>query len=466
MADIEHREVPAAEVHGALRPNFATKTARDADIGPYVSDQIGSLAYQVDSGNLYRLSSVTPITWDLLATGVVTATSDPTANDDVNDGYEVGQVWVNTTTDAFFICVDNASTAAVWSGGGGGSSTLQSAYNAGTGAIALASTKSVALSRGDADTGTCLDITNPGQGVGVAIGPSSSVRGQLALDGTTGDPTTTTEGDFWYNASDDSLKYYDGAATRAVVAADDSTGDVAIAGDLDLGVGQSVDLDGAGTLVTVPSVAGRWQIGPLATPNLSFNGSTHILRQTLAANGDAGINLGLTNSNRFASINASQRFRVAPLNNPALSNPMLEVATAAHTGMTADTEWHNVLFDFSSTVQFTAGGGAFANQRAFYVRSPTYDASAADTIVTAATVAIEGAPSPGPNMGITNPYALHVESGRTQLDGDLVHNGTNLGFFGGSATQQTVSGATGGNVALQNLLSALAAYNIIIDSTT
>ena len=42
------------------------------------------------------------------------ATTNPTASNDLNFGYEVGSYWVNTTTDKAFICVDNSSGAAVW----------------------------------------------------------------------------------------------------------------------------------------------------------------------------------------------------------------------------------------------------------------------------------------------------------------------------------------------------------------
>lgn len=40
--------------------------------------------------------------------------SDPTANDDSGDGYQVGDEWVNTSTDEIFECFDNTSTAAIW----------------------------------------------------------------------------------------------------------------------------------------------------------------------------------------------------------------------------------------------------------------------------------------------------------------------------------------------------------------
>jgi len=45
--------------------------------------------------------------------GLTSTTTAPTATDDTPD-YVVGNLWVNTTTDEIFICVDNTSTAAIW----------------------------------------------------------------------------------------------------------------------------------------------------------------------------------------------------------------------------------------------------------------------------------------------------------------------------------------------------------------
>jgi hypothetical protein len=72
------------------------------------------------SGEGPKISLTTSITGILpIANGGVgglnsVTTSDPTVNDDSNDGYVVGSQWVNTTGDKFFICVDNTVGAAVW----------------------------------------------------------------------------------------------------------------------------------------------------------------------------------------------------------------------------------------------------------------------------------------------------------------------------------------------------------------
>lgn len=41
-------------------------------------------------------------------------TTNPTATDDINSGYQVGSRWVNVTDDTAFVCLDNTATAAVW----------------------------------------------------------------------------------------------------------------------------------------------------------------------------------------------------------------------------------------------------------------------------------------------------------------------------------------------------------------
>jgi len=42
------------------------------------------------------------------------ATSNPTITDDVNAGYAPGNIWLNTSTNRFFVCAVNTASAAVW----------------------------------------------------------------------------------------------------------------------------------------------------------------------------------------------------------------------------------------------------------------------------------------------------------------------------------------------------------------
>jgi len=44
----------------------------------------------------------------------VESTADPAVTDDSADGYSIGTVWVNTTLDRVWFCVDNTEGAAVW----------------------------------------------------------------------------------------------------------------------------------------------------------------------------------------------------------------------------------------------------------------------------------------------------------------------------------------------------------------
>lgn len=61
------------------------------------------------------------------------ATVNPSVGDDINDGFEVGTIWVNTSSDSAFILQDSTVGAAVWDQIDGGASalTLDQAYNNG-----------------------------------------------------------------------------------------------------------------------------------------------------------------------------------------------------------------------------------------------------------------------------------------------------------------------------------------------
>lgn len=88
-----------------------------------------------------------------------------------------------------------------------------------------------------------------------------------------------------------------------------------------------------------------------------------------------------------------------------------------------------------------------------------------------------GALIAGPTTGGTNNYTLYLlapSGGSTtnrgfHNEGAALVNGsaTSLGFFGTSpAAKQTITGSRGGNAALTSLLSALAAYGIVTDSSS
>lgn len=83
-----------------------------------------------------RESNVTNFLTDNSATTQLSAdshraTSNPTVNDDLADGYDVGTLWINTTADDAFILLDSAVGAAVWTQIDGSASalSLDDAYN-------------------------------------------------------------------------------------------------------------------------------------------------------------------------------------------------------------------------------------------------------------------------------------------------------------------------------------------------
>ncbi|MBZ0296085.1 MAG: hypothetical protein K8L99_26230 [Anaerolineae bacterium] len=58
-------------------------------------------------------------------------------------------------------------------------------------------------------------------------------------------------------------------------------------------------------------------------------------------------------------------------------------------------------------------------------------------------------------------------NGAVNIVGNLDHDGSNIGFFGTApTTKKTVTGSRGGNAALASLLTQLAAYGLITDSSS
>jgi len=57
--------------------------------------------------------------------------------------------------------------------------------------------------------------------------------------------------------------------------------------------------------------------------------------------------------------------------------------------------------------------------------------------------------------------------GNVEIDGDLNHDGSNVGFYGTApVAKPTVTGSKGGNAALASLITALAGLGLIVDNTT
>lgn len=110
-------------------------------------------------------------------------------------------------------------------------------------------------------------------------------------------------------------------------------------------------------------------------------------------------------------------------------------------------------FDSSNTLKFqvsNAGG----------ITATTLASTGAVTL--SSTLAVSGDTTLSGALGVSGYTTL----AGGQANGDWVVFG-NLGFYGTTATaKQTVSGSRGGNAALASLLTALAAYGLITDSSS
>ena len=113
------------------------------------------------------------------------ATTDPTVNDDSGDGYQIGQLWINTTTDTVFCATDVTVAAAVWKdlSTAGGSSSINE-YQRTIAATAIASARVATthtpqlLYDGFADG--CLDLDGANAGTTTYVVSGGTLTNQTA----------------------------------------------------------------------------------------------------------------------------------------------------------------------------------------------------------------------------------------------------------------------------------------------
>ncbi len=136
----------------------------------------------------------------------------------------------------------------------------------------------------------------------------------------------------------------------------------------------------------------------------------------------------------LATDSTNQTWTMAPVVSTSGSPVLFTFTAPAHTTLAA-AEAKDVYFNLARTVQFTAGAD-IDDQRAIYITAPTYSATAAQTITSAATLEISGGPIAGANVNIPGePWALKVASGATFLNGNLYVGFGSPGdvlFIGGS----------------------------------
>lgn len=155
---------------------------------------------------------------------------------------------------------------------------------------------------------------------------------------------------------------------------------------------------------------------------------------------DGAMDLGAVSSNfRFRYLYLSRAVGIEQAVQTAGSARAFYIIGGAHTNQSGGVESPDVWFNLARTVQFAGG---VTTQRTVKIQAPTYSMVSADTMTTAATVAISGAPVAGTNATITNRYALWVEDGQTKL----VNNSENT--LSTLAVEKVNGGSTGHGISV------------------
>lgn len=109
-----------ASENGIYQAGDAPSRTSDFDASDEVAGAIIYVREGTGAGRIYRCTNVNEpvIDTDDITFGSafvpVESTSDPTVDDDVEAGYFVGQLWINTSSLYTFLLVDNTAGAAVW----------------------------------------------------------------------------------------------------------------------------------------------------------------------------------------------------------------------------------------------------------------------------------------------------------------------------------------------------------------
>ena len=159
-----------------------------------------------DGHELILRYDLTNTRWELLnpATTVVknnfAASAAPASGDDSGDGYSAGSMWVNTSTDTFYVCVDSTLGAAVWRGSdeiiAAGSAGVVVKNSAGATVATLGSAATANVSFAGA-----VNITGD-LGMTGKVNTAATASGGAGLNiphGTA--PSSPTNGDLWSTTS-------------------------------------------------------------------------------------------------------------------------------------------------------------------------------------------------------------------------------------------------------------------------
>lgn len=165
----------------------------------------------------------------------------------------------------------------------------------------------------------------------------------------------------------------------------------------------------------------------ISAPTYGFVGSSTITNAaTLAISAApiAGTNATFTNAYALwiqDGITALDGpLKITPAVSTGTPQRALTIQAAAHTALTASTEYNSMNY-LAATQQFATG--ALTTNRFALINAPTYAFVGASTLTNAATFAISGAPIAGTNATLTNAWALWIQSGVSRFDGDVYIGG-------------------------------------------
>lgn len=281
----------------------------------------------------------------------------------------------------------------------GVTSNIQTQLNAKQGSLTLTTT---GTSGAATLVGNTLNIPNYASGTGDVVGPASATDNAVArFDLTTGK-----------------------IIQNSVVTIADTTGNMAGVGTLSSGAitvtsssasSMAVGLNGATNPVLKINSSTASQADGLEITGSSSGGGVEL--KVISPSSNAGLILSAKGNGDLGLF--TRNFRMG---NNLFSTVFSgsggggTVWTFAYGGSgnsTASTE--DPIADFSFGATRTWSAGSFALQRNIRVRTTTLAATGASTITTAATFAIDGPPTAGSNVTITNPYSLYVATGNVAI---------------------------------------------------
>ena len=218
------------------------------------------------------------------------------------------------------------------------------------------------------------------------------------------------------------VKFF-GATSGAYMLWDESTDDLVLAGASKLYLYDAAGgeyLSSSGSALTIASGGTAWELPAAdgsADQYLKTDGSGNLDWATLSS----GVSLSAANS-----WTAKQSFDLAAAN-----------ITPATDGSHVHIEGGVTMTDTN-----TSGSGTASKYSQVSIEAITLAASNSSvTTTTASTLYISGSPTAGTNQTLTNAYALHVDAGTVQFDGDLKVGG-DLTITGDDLTMSTnTSGA-------------------------